>query len=86
MCTLLYAIYPTDEDVHAEALAMKIEPHVLAVLAFKSESAARRFMDSRHMSPEHFAVRELTVDEFQKTKTRFEGSLDSLTVLMKIAE
>lgn len=83
---LLYAIYPTDEDAHAEALAMKIEPHVLAVLAFKSENAARGFMDRRHMSPEQFAVRELTIDEFEKTKTRFEGSLHNLTVLMKIAE
>jgi hypothetical protein len=83
---LLYSIYPRDPDFHSEALSVKVDNQILAVMAFKSETLAVEFMQARRLSPNDFAVRELTIEEFEKVSRNLQASVPGLTVMIKIME
>lgn len=82
---LLYAIYPRDSDSESLPLLMKIDNYNSAVIAFRSEHAARGFISER-LTSGPYSVEELSLKELDKAKKAFESDVSGGSLLVQVIE
>lgn len=82
----LLTLYCTDPDVVFEPLAVKIDNQSAAVSAFKSTDDAWAYVDTHGFDRQHFVVRELSLDEFEKKRNSIRQGMPGLTLFIQVEE
>lgn len=82
----LLTIYATGDEYVFEPSAIKIDDQKAAVVAFRSESSARRFMENRGLDASRYAILELTLAEFDKKRQGLQEAVPGLSVLIQIMD
>jgi hypothetical protein len=77
---LLYAIFPLDEGAVFQAMSIKVEGEISAVIAFRSEASANLFIQER-LGNGKFSVLVLTLEEFDKARANAQSHLGVDTYL-----